>query len=59
MIILTFIIYVATNLITSPAFSLNNPFANMTSNKWTFGANVPTPRSEFAGTSINDEIYII
>jgi len=51
--------YNVTSSITSPAFSLNNSSATTSSNAWTIGANLPTPRSEFAGTSINEKIYII
>ena len=51
--------YLVTSSITSPAFSLNNSSASISSNAWTPGANLPTPRSEFTGTSINEKIYIM
>jgi len=52
--------YIVTSGITSPAFSLNNnSSASISSNAWTIGANLPTPRTDFTDTSINEKIYII
>jgi N-acetylneuraminic acid mutarotase len=47
------------NITVLPAFSLTDPSSIESSKMWTSGANMITPRTDFAGTSLNDKIYII
>jgi len=42
-----------------PAFSLTDSSSIQSSERWTTGQNMITPRTDFTGTSLNDKIYII
>jgi N-acetylneuraminic acid mutarotase len=47
------------NITMLPAFSLTDFSSIDSSQVWTSRANMITPRTDFTGTSLNDEIYII